>query len=228
MQASAESSGAAVPCGRTRAHGWAGSRWPAGCPGLPRAGPPLPLQASLRLPRGFGETNFCEGSLHDLRSGTPLPWVPGLLPPPRESRTPSSMSVFAGKVGGLPGPGLVCMGWGGVRQPFPVLTSWGPTHPTQVPPHTAKMSWGRAVDSRPERQPCLSLPAPTVRTPGWVGGSAQLTCSPPTLCRLRLLRELLQQPVPDPEDRGAQQGSVCPSLPGVLLEPLPRGPCWLR
>lgn len=67
VQASAESSGAAVPCGRVgrvRAHGRAGSRWPAGCPGLPQAGPPLPLQASLRLPRGFGETNFCEGSLH--------------------------------------------------------------------------------------------------------------------------------------------------------------------
>lgn len=35
------------------------------------------------------------------------------------------------------------------------------------------------MDSRPEQQPCLSLPAPTVRTLGRVGGSAQLTCSPP-------------------------------------------------
>lgn len=29
------------------------------------------------------------------------------------------------------------------------------------------------------------------------------------ICRLRLFRELLQQPVPDPQNRGAQQGSVC-------------------
>lgn len=35
-------------------------------------------------------------------------------------------------------------------------------------------------------------------------GDALYSC-----CRLRLFRELLQQPVPDPQDRGAQQGSVC-------------------
>lgn len=54
-------------------------------------------------------------------------------------------------------------------------------------------------------------PGPGRRVGG--GGSPAWQCravsdppSPP--CRLRLLRELVQQPVPDPENRGAQQGST--------------------
>ena len=135
MQASAESSGAAVPCGRTRAHGRAGSRWPAGCPGLPRAGPPLPLQASLHLPRGFGETNFCEGSLHDLRSGTPLPWVPGSSRPrgspgPR----PACPSLQGRWWVARAGTGVHGVGWGPAA--LPCVDVLGP-HPSDpgAPPH---------------------------------------------------------------------------------------------
>lgn len=76
-------------------------------------------------PGALGKRTSVRGVCTDLRAGTPLPWVPGLLPPPWESRTLSSASSqgrwwVARARAGVHGSG------GGVWQPLPVLTSLGP------------------------------------------------------------------------------------------------------
>lgn len=54
----------------------------------------------------------------------------------------------------------------------------------------------------------LGLPRlPGVTGLSEVGSVARSEALSVPVCRLRLLRELLQQPLPDPENRGAQQGS---------------------
>lgn len=160
-----------LPCGATsgeaRAHGRAGSWW---LSWASSGRPPIPPQASLRPPQGFGETNFCEGSLpRDSRPGTPPLRARSPPAPKWQSRTLASAFVFPGKV-------VVCQGrdWCGVGgvgvvwQPFPVLTSLEPhTDLTQVLPRTATMSQGAAVDARPgAATPCLSSPFPMARHPG--------------------------------------------------------------
>lgn len=103
-------------------------------------------------------------------------------------------------------PGAASMGTGGRGTGLSCLTSaltWQWCVLLGLSPHPS-LGWGHE-QWRGSGLPWAPGALVSVEPAPWVMLSLPV-------CRLRVLRELFQQPLPDPQNRGAQQGSTCVSV----------------